>query len=150
MAKICVLCLTPLRNSFFFLRHCFICDNPAIPYHTIPSLLCNRSGRSHATLPVPMRGNGECCMTPARADAKETIPYSRINFSIHSTQAILGKSVQLTLTVSVKLAAATGMLMARLNLKNKSLYSECIRNSTAVKSAAHTVQPQLMVTCTSL
>ena len=42
---------------------------------TKPTLLLrSRSGRSHATLPVPipMRGHGERCVTPARAAAKET------------------------------------------------------------------------------
>ena len=38
------------------------------------SLLRSRSGQSHATLPVPKRplGDGERCVTPARAAAKET------------------------------------------------------------------------------
>ena len=36
------------------------------------SLLRSRSGRSHATLLVPTRGDGERCVTPAQAAAKET------------------------------------------------------------------------------
>jgi len=36
------------------------------------SLFRSRSGRSHATLPVPKLGDGKRCVTPARAAAKET------------------------------------------------------------------------------
>ena len=36
------------------------------------SLLCSCSGQSPATLPVLMRGDGERCVTPARAAVKET------------------------------------------------------------------------------
>ena len=36
------------------------------------SLLRSRSGRSQVTLPVPVRGDGERYVTPARTAAKET------------------------------------------------------------------------------
>ena len=49
------------------------------------SLLRCRSGRSHATLPVPTRGEGERCVTPARAAEKETrVTWEKVT-SIDST-----------------------------------------------------------------
>ena len=53
------------EESFFCVANYII-----ISLQVTSSLLRSRSGRSHATLPVPTRGDGERCVT--RAAAKET------------------------------------------------------------------------------
>lgn len=44
----------------------------ASSFRSLAGLLRRGSGRSHATLPVPTREDGEFCVTSALAAAKET------------------------------------------------------------------------------
>ena len=65
----------PCCVTFWFERsrkHCVTCAMEFKAPFTLAPSIRSRSGRSHATLPASTREDGERCVTPARAAAKET------------------------------------------------------------------------------